>query len=178
MKIIKIATVAVAALVGVGSAVALANCGVCGVEKDHDKAKEGDKAAACADGVCALDKKADHKVCPVASKEAVVNTEGLATLLQAKIPLKLFDARSGKYDDGQRLPGAQQLSADADEAVITQALPDKSALVVTYCAGVKCPASKALADRLKKLGYSNVIEYPQGIAGWLEAGKAVEKAKK
>jgi rhodanese-related sulfurtransferase len=177
MKIVKIASVAVAALVGVGSAVVLANCGTCGVGDGHKKAEAAAKTAECVGGVCALDKKCDIKAkgCPVAANEAVVNTEGLATLINSKVPLKILDARSGKYDDGQRLPGAQQLSADADEAVITKAIPDKSALVVTYCAGVKCPASKALADRLKKLGYTNVIEYPQGIAGWLEAGKAVDK---
>ena len=174
MKVVKIAGVAVAALVGVCSAVAFADCGACGGTGDKDAAKEVGKAASCPDGVCAVDKNGDM-VCPAASKAAVINTEGLATLIQSKVQLKLFDARSGKYDDGQRIPGAQQLSPDADEAVITKAIPDKSALVVTYCAGLKCPASKALADRLKKLGYSNVIEYPQGIAGWLEAGKAVDK---
>ncbi len=171
MKVTKIASVAVATLVGVGSAVALANCGACGADKNKAEGKEVKKEAACANGVCKLDLKGKTE----AAKEAVVNTEGLATLIQSKVPLKIFDARSGKYDDGQRLPGAQQLSADADESVITKAIPDKATLVVTYCAGVKCPASKALADRLKKLGYANVIEYPQGIAGWLEAGKAVEK---
>ena len=175
MKVIKFASVAVAALVGVGSSVAFANCGSCGVEKDHAKAKDSAKAEGCAGGVCTMEQKADGKGCPVAAKEAVVNTEGLSTLLQSKVPLKLFDARSGKYDDGQRIPGAQQLSANADEAVIAKAIPDKSGLVVTYCAGIKCPASKALADRLKKLGYTNVIEYPQGIAGWIAAGKAVDK---
>ncbi|MEI8140381.1 MAG: rhodanese-like domain-containing protein [bacterium] len=175
MKIVKMASVAVAALVGVGSAVAMAHCGTCGVDDDHAKTKGDDKAVACPAGACAVEMNADAKGCPVASKEAVVNTEGLATLINSKVPLKIFDARSGKYDDGQRLSGAQQLSADADEAVISKAIPDKSALVVTYCAGLKCPASKALADRLKKLGYTNVIEYPQGIAGWLEAGKAVDK---
>ena len=176
MKVIKIASVAVAALVGVGSAVAWANCGGCPVGAGGAK-KASEKDASCPGGVCAVEKKCDmkEKCCPVAAKEAVVNTEGLATLIQSKVPLKLFDARSGKYDDGQRIPGAQQLSADADEAVIATAIPDKSALVVTYCAGVKCPASKALSDRLKKLGYTNVIEYPQGISGWLEAGKAVDK---
>jgi rhodanese-related sulfurtransferase len=163
MKVIKIASVAVAALVGVGSSIALANSNASG------------KDMACPSGACTMNMKAGAKCCPAGAKEAVVNTEGLATLLQSKVSLKLFDARSGKYDDGQRIPGAQQLSPDAAEAVIAKAIPDKSELVVTYCAGVKCPASKALADRLKKLGYSNVIEYPQGIAGWLEAGKAVDK---
>ena len=177
MKEMKIASVAVAALVGMCSAIALANCGTCEVAKDHDSAKESAKAPGCAGGVCPLGKSGDTKVCPVATKEAVVNTEGLAAILQSKVPIKILDARSGKYDDGQRIPGAQQLSADADAAIIAKALPDKSTLIVTYCAGVKCPASKALADRLKKDGYSNVIEYPQGIAGWLEAGKTVEKSK-
>ena len=50
-------------------------------------------------------------------------------------------------------------------------------LVVTYCAGLKCPASHQLAERLEKLGYGNVIEYPEGIPGWIEAGHAVEQAK-
>ncbi len=126
------------------------------------------KKSCCGKEKCAVEKKCDS---------SVVNTEGLAALIQSKVPIKILDARSGKYDDGQRIPGAQQLSADADAAIIAKALPEKSALIVTYCAGVKCPASKALADRLKKDGYSNVIEYPQGIAGWLEAGKTVEKAK-
>jgi len=178
MKKSKIASVAIAALMSVGSAVVMANCGTCGVGDENVKGKDTDKAVACPSGACAAGMKADGKCGAAGAQEAIVNTEGLATLIQSKVPLKIFDARSGKYDDGQRLPGAQQLSADADEAVIAKAIPDKSALVITYCAGVKCPASKALAERLKKLGYSNVIEYPQGIAGWLEAGKAVENEKK
>jgi rhodanese-related sulfurtransferase len=176
MKVIKIASVAVAALVGVGSSVVFANCGTCmGSGDHHAKAKESAKAGACVGSACKVEQKSDSKCLPATVKEAEVNTEGLDTLIKSKVPLKLFDARSGKYDDGQRIPGAQQLSADADEAVIAKAIPDKSALVVTYCAGVKCPASKALADRLKKLGYTNVIEYPQGIADWIAAGKAVDK---
>lgn len=179
MKVMKIASVAVAALVGVGSSIVWAHCGTCGVGDDHGKVKVEAKAAgaACPDGACAVGKKAKTASCPAVKKDGTVNTEGLDALLKAKAPLKIFDARSGKYDDGKRIPGAQQLSPDADEAVIAEAIPGKDTLVVTYCAGPKCPASKALHDRLKKLGYSNVIEYPQGIAGWLEAGKAVEDKK-
>lgn len=168
MTVLKVASVAVAALVGIGSSAAWAQAA----------------GAACGAGACGVEKQAKDKACDVVKKECsgaktegVVNTEGLDALLKSKAPIKIFDARSGKWDDGKRIPGAQQLSADADEAVITQAIPSKETLVVTYCAGPKCPASKMLHDRLKKLGYSNVIEYPQGIAGWLEAGKAVEDKK-
>lgn len=128
---------------------------------------------------CAFGKKADATGCPVAStREAVVNTAALKALLEAKATAAVLDARSGKYDDGKRIPGARQLSPDAEESVITAALPDKNALIVTYCAGLTCPASKSLADRLKKLGYSKVIEYPEGIAGWIAAGNEVEQKGK
>ncbi len=177
MKVMKLTSAAIAVLVGIGTSVAMAvDCasGECKVAVKSD-ASCPVKAGSCATDQCPAGMKADGKCCAAKVNIAVVNTEGLATLLDSKVPLKLFDARSGKYDDGQRIPGAQQLSPDADEAVIAKAIPEKTDLIVTYCAGVKCPASKALADRLKKLGYSHVIEYPLGIAGWLEAGKAVEK---
>ena len=76
------------------------------------------------------------------------------------------------------LVGGTQLSPKAEESEIAKLLPDKKAMIVTYCAGVKCPASRMLADRLKKLGYSNVIEYPEGIAGWIAAGNAVDQKGK
>jgi len=127
-----------------------------------------------------MEKQANVKataLCPIVSKDAVINTEGLAILIRSKVPLKVFDARIGKYDDGRRVPGAQTLSPSAESDVVSKVLPDKNALVVTYCAGLTCPASKMLADHLKKLGYTNVIEYPQGIAGWAEAGNMVEQKK-
>jgi rhodanese-related sulfurtransferase len=69
------------------------------------------------------------------------------------------------------------LNAGSSEADIAKVLPDKNALVVTYCAGWKCPASGELAERLHKLGYVNVVEYPEGIPGWKDAGNPVEAKK-
>jgi rhodanese-related sulfurtransferase len=60
---------------------------------------------------------------------------------------------------------------------VAEILPDKSELVVTYCANLKCPASRMLAAHLRKLGYKNVLEYPQGIDGWVASGYKVEKDK-
>jgi rhodanese-related sulfurtransferase len=147
-----------------------ANCGSCG---DGAKAKD-DKG--CASGACAVsaDVKKDAAAKPAEPKLGVAE---LATLLKAKTPLTVVDARSGKWDDGRRVPGAKNLSAASDEKDIAAALPDKKGLVVTYCANVKCGASPALAKRLKELGYENVMELPEGIEGWVAAGQAVEKVK-
>lgn len=161
-----------------------AGCGSCpgDVKKDAAAAGDGCKAAcdvkekACQE-VCTPEEKAKcEKACPHAAT-AGIDTASLAALIEAKTPLTILDARSGKYDDGKRVPGAKALSPKAEQAEIEKALPDKKARIVTYCAGTTCPASGQLAARLKSLGYVNVLEYHEGIAGWVKAGKPVENAK-
>ena len=108
-------------------------------------------------------------------EEGVVNTEALMAMMRAKTPMTVLDARAGNYDDGNRLPGAKALAPDASEAQVAAMLPDKQALVVTYCANLKCPAAHMLGERLRKLGYGNVLEYREGIEGWMASGNTVEK---
>lgn len=154
-----------------------ANCGTCGSGED----KRVEEAVCPVVGACAVsaEPKAEEKAgcCGTEAKGAGVDTGGVAALLKAKTPVIVLDARSGKYDDGKRLPGAKSLNAESPEADIAKLLPDKKALVVTYCAGLTCPASGKLAAKLRKLGYENVLEYAEGLEGWLKAGHAVEKAK-
>ena len=143
----------------------------------------GEKNACAVPLIASADKDVMHSEPAGAATEAtgkgsVIDTAGLVALLRAKTALTLLDARSGKYDDGKRIPGARSLNAASTDEEISKTLPVKEALVVTYCAGTKCPASGQLAERLRKAGYKNVIEYPQGIAGWIEAGNAVEQATK
>lgn len=139
----------------------------------------------CASGACALSApapkaeaghahEADVRLDPAV---ATVSTAGLQALLDARVPLVLVDARSAKYDDGFRLPGAKYLPAGSSAAEVRRALVLKNKLVVTYCANLQCPASAALAKQLREMGYTSVIEYPYGIQGWREAGLAVEKAR-
>lgn len=108
----------------------------------------------------------------------VINTLGLKALLDAKVPLVLLDARSGKFDDGQRLPGARALAPTAAAAEVAKVIPHKEGLVVTYCSNLHCPASRKLLEHLKTLGYTNVVKYPDGIEAWVKAGLPVEKAGK
>jgi len=89
----------------------------------------------------------------------------------------IFDARSGKYDDGRRIPGAKSLSAESTAEEVAKLIPAKGALVVTYCTNTHCPASSMLAAHLRKLGYANVVEYPYGIEGWAAADMKVEMQK-
>lgn len=109
---------------------------------------------------------------------AKINTAALKSLIDAGVKLTLVDARSGKYDDGRRISSAINLSPDAKDEEIQGLLKSKDDLIVTYCANPRCSASKMLAARLRTLGYKHVLEYPQGIEGWIGEGNPVTPASK
>jgi len=154
---------------GCALALQLPVAGCCGSSGSSCKGEKGN--AFCPAGACL----ANPVTAPVA-KEAAITTEALASLLRAKTPLTVLDARTGKYDDGRRVPGAKALAPVAKDEEVAALLPDKTALIVTYCAGLKCPASHMLSEKLRGMGYVNVLEYHEGIEGWVAAGNAVEQA--
>jgi rhodanese-related sulfurtransferase len=103
----------------------------------------------------------------------VVGTAALKTMMDAGVPMIPVDSRTGKYDDGRRIPGAVSLSPVATEQEIQNVLKSKDALIISYCANLKCHASLMMGVRLQALGYTHVLEYPYGIDGWAEAGYPV-----
>ncbi len=103
-----------------------------------------------------------------------INTTVLENMIESNVPMVLLDARSGEWDDKSRIPGAQSLNDKSTKDEVNGLIKSKDALVVTYCVNLKCPASNNLYLHLKKLGYKNILEYPFGIKGWLEAGNDIE----
>ena len=86
----------------------------------------------------------------------------------------LIDALPASYYDQQHLPGALNLVEAEVEARAPRLLPHKDAAIVTYCSNSACGNSEAVASRLKRLGYTNVRKYGEGIQDWVEAGNATE----
>ena len=160
-------------------AVVVAVLGCCSMCKRHG---EGGKCAACGMSKtmtcpqCGMDK--EHCKCAkMAMPMAEINTPALKALVDSGVSLTLVDARTGKYDDGRRIPNALNLGPDAKDEEIAGMLKAKDALIVSYCANLKCPASRELAKKLTAMGYTHVLEYPQGIEGWSKAGNPVTQAK-
>lgn len=150
---------------------------------DDKKACSEAEMAACKAGdkkTCSEAEMADCKAkqgCKHEGKEAAtIDAAALKALLDAKAPVTLLDARSGKYDDGSRIADATSLAPNASDAQIASALPVKDAPIVAYCVNTHCPASHKLAERLESLGYQNVKIMPEGIEGWKEAGNEVHPA--
>jgi len=88
----------------------------------------------------------------------------------------LVDALPASYYDQAHLPGAVNLVEGEVDVQALQLLPDKEAAIVTYCSNSACGNSQAVADRLERLGYTNVRKYSEGIQDWVEAGNATESS--
>jgi rhodanese-related sulfurtransferase len=99
------------------------------------------------------------------------------TELQAAIDtasVTVVDALPASYYAQQHLPGALNLVEADVEALAPTLLPDRDAAIVTYCSNAGCPNSQNVANRLERLGYTNVRKYRDGIQDWAEAGLPVE----
>jgi len=86
----------------------------------------------------------------------------------------LVHALPEPYFRKEHIPGALQLDHDRVDEQAPERLPDKDAAIVTYCANLACPNSEIAANRLVALGYTDVRQYAEGIADWIEAGLPVE----
>jgi rhodanese-related sulfurtransferase len=83
------------------------------------------------------------------------------------------EALDQQYFEEEHLPGAVNVPHLAEKELIEERLPNKDAPVVTYCASLTCRNSGILADRLVAMGYSDVREYAEGKADWIESGLPV-----
>ncbi len=137
---------------------------------DKGKCNLSGKGSGCSDkGKWKLYKKLIHG--------PYINITVLENLLESNLPMVLLDARTGKWDDKTRIPGAQSLNDKSTKDEVGKVIKTKDTLVIVYCVNLKCPASKNLYIHLKKLGYKNILEYPFGIERWLESGNDIEMAE-
>ena len=95
-----------------------------------------------------------------------VSAAYIKKLMDEKQPYTLIDARPKRVTDKGVIPTALAIS-DTDFDKNVDKLPaDKAALVVYYCGGLECVLSDASADKARKLGWTNVVTYPEGYPEW------------
>lgn len=102
-----------------------------------------------------------------------INAEQLWSWYEQDVDMVVVDARTKAYFNGTLLPDAEWLPARSTAEQIQATFPEKDGLVVVYCLGVTCPASKILYDQLMSLGYTNVYEYHEGLQDWQQKGYPV-----
>lgn len=106
-----------------------------------------------------------------------ITREQIKEKLGTQEPMTIIEALPQKYFDAEHLPGALNIPHDEIKARATDALPDKDAFIVVYCASTDCRNSKIATDTLQQMGYTNAFEYVEGKQHWLEANFPVESTK-
>jgi rhodanese-related sulfurtransferase len=91
--------------------------------------------------------------------------------LQAGERYILIDVREQSEWALGHLPGAHHLGRGILERDIEQAIPEKDAAILLYCAGDH--RSAIAADNLQKMGYQNVTSLAGGWPAWRAHGLPV-----
>lgn len=104
----------------------------------------------------------------------LITTEELVAWYEENEPMILLNASSKDHLTGKLLPASHWVAYNSDEARIREYIPARDSLIVVYCNCGECPSSGLLADRLIKMGYTNVYRYPDGLKGWKKAGLPLE----
>lgn len=105
-----------------------------------------------------------------------IAAEELKKKLDANEDLVLVNVLSEGSFQRKHIPGSINVPEHDEDFVqkFQQAVPDKTKIVIVYCASKDCPASPNAARKLEQAGYQNVIDFEDGILGWDQAGYAFE----
>ncbi len=96
-------------------------------------------------------------------------------LEQPRRGLELWNVLTDDYFKGEMIPGSRRVPLDTVGREVAQGGIAKDAEIIVYCSGPTCPQSGAAAEKLVKLGYTNVRRYEDGKQDWQEAGLPLER---
>lgn len=106
----------------------------------------------------------------------LISLETLRAQLSNHEPVRVLEILPREYFDSGHLPGAENLPLNGLDQAVRTMIPDRRALIVTYCSGPTCNNSHLAARRLAELGYENVRVFAGGKAAWRDAGLPLEDA--
>jgi rhodanese-related sulfurtransferase len=95
-----------------------------------------------------------------------VSMAHIKKLAADKEPHALIDARPRRVAEKGMIPGAINIPDTEFDKLTAQLPADKAVPLIFYCGGLECVLSDKSADKARKLGYSNVLTYPEGYPEW------------
>lgn len=106
-----------------------------------------------------------------------VSTEELKSRLDKGMDFHFWNVLTDEHFNGELIPGSHRIPLDriGREAAAMHITP--SSEIVVYCAGPKCPMSQMAAEKLQRLGYTNVLTYEGGLEEWKKAGYEITKSE-
>ena len=104
--------------------------------------------------------------CGAQSEESTyrqVNAEEAATMMEEESSYIILDVRTAQEYSEKHIPGAINIPNETIGTEDIPELPDKEQLILVYCRSGN--RSKQAAEKLVKLGYTNIVEFG-GIHDW------------
>ena len=92
-----------------------------------------------------------------------ITMEEAVTMIQEESGYIILDVRTAEEYSEKHIPGAINIPNETIGADDIPELPDKDQLILIYCRSGN--RSKQAADKLVKLGYTNIVEFG-GINDW------------
>jgi rhodanese-related sulfurtransferase len=98
-----------------------------------------------------------------------ITAEELKKTLESEHPPVVINVLPREAHEARHIPGSINVPTDDIEKV-ENLVPNKDDRIVVYCANTDCTASPKAAQKLEEMGYTNVIDFEDGYAGWRRAG--------
>lgn len=99
-----------------------------------------------------------------------VSAGTLKELLGMYAKPRLIDARPPAEDTGRSIPEAFPMQLPLATETLQAVLPDRNGMVVVFGNDEKTMAVADVAAELRRRGYTNVLEFKEGLKGWIEKG--------
>jgi len=105
-----------------------------------------------------------------------ITTQELKKKVDAKESFLLVDTLSPIEFKEMAIKGSVNIPSSRVKAGNPLLPANKSGLIIFYCKGPKCNKSRLAAEHAKKLGYTNIMVYNDGLPDWVKSGYPVDKA--
>lgn len=106
-------------------------------------------------------------------------TEELKKKIDGAEKFYLVDVLDEDSFNARHIPNSLNVPYDLyfAEKLSREVASNKNAEIVVYCASEQCESSELASEVLEKAGYTNVIRYTGGLAGWQKTGYEFESGK-
>ena len=108
-----------------------------------------------------------HAMSFASEKHKYITTDELKSKMDAGLKaLTLVNALSPVEFKELTIKGSINIPASKVKAGNPLLPKDLSSLLIFYCKGPKCGKSRVAADKAKKMGYTNIMVYNEGLPAW------------
>jgi rhodanese-related sulfurtransferase len=107
-----------------------------------------------------------------------IDTDELRDILDSNGNVALINVLPAEKFEEKHIPDSINIpiASPRFEEQVEEAVGDKSATVIVYCANEACDASPKAAVKLGEAGFEDVIDYSGGTQAWEQAGHPTHAA--